>query len=273
MIEDIEAKRIDGELDPNATVVIGKSAKKDKNGNVLHSTTQRMGSNWGIINADGTNYKVSEIDTFKINEIPGIQRLAPSSPRRRPPPPSPRRRPPPPSPRHQFALDEEGNWAPGAMDVEEPYIGSEASTLVPESGVSIGGVPSENDDAWPPSPYWGRDSLPDVPEEPVRRGPKLKPRPYGPQASSAKSRRIAQRSARPRAPPAAREASPVRYEPVATSRARRGPKPRQFYDPVKGKGWDGYDSRSDEEEMYGSGWRGFEQDNSYKGYVQDDFFY
>jgi hypothetical protein len=97
----------------------------------LESTTQRFGSDWGIISRDGHNYQVSEKDAFTFKEIPGIQRLAPG-PRGRPPPPSPRR-PPPPSPDIRFnrAGDVDFDFADLDAIEDEPPRRASVAPVVP----------------------------------------------------------------------------------------------------------------------------------------------
>lgn len=126
-IQDIEDARLEGELDPDATVSTTTRKHRDANGNKLHSTTNRVASKWGVIHdpVTGNNFNVSEADTFTYKQIPGIQRLAPSdAPRRLPPPRGPR-------PTRPTLSDDDGGGSPEygfAAEDDESYIGSAAPT-------------------------------------------------------------------------------------------------------------------------------------------------
>ena len=168
MLEDIDGELVEGEVDEDATIETVKRGRQDKNGNVLHSTIQRLGSNWGIVSRDGHNYEVSEKDAFTFKEIPGIQRLAPGGPRGRPPPSSPRRPPPSPDIRFNRAGDVDFDFADLDAIEDEPV----------EEPVARGRAPSV-----------GRARAP-----PVRRARQFQ------DASPARAPAGPRRSSRPRAP-------------------------------------------------------------------------
>lgn len=258
-----------GTADVQAAYTKGRVYHTDKTGHRVETRNEALGANWGQISRDGKRWKVSESDKFTFKEVKPRSRSA-----------TPRHRVDPVAAAHGAEAAAEASrrlHPPSALQARERER-REAEDRRNEAIVEA--VRQRGDVEYGDVRLGARGEvefgdIDELMDEGVDVGPEAEPsyaevhglvRPIlpAPPAPPPVARPPPRRAARP-----ARAAAEP-YVPVAVSRARRGPKPRAFYDPVKGRGW-GVE-RDDHPTMIG-GFLGFNQDDSYKGYVQDDFVY
>jgi hypothetical protein len=280
-----------GTADVQAAYTRGRVYHTDKTGHRVETRNEALGANWGQISRDGKRWKVSETDKFTFKEVKPRSRSA--TPRHRVDPVAAAhgaeaaaeasRRLHPPSAlqareRERRAEEDRRNEAIVEAARREAAVARAGEQFVRMDRAQQDAVRFDERGEVLDLRYQPMDEGVDVGEEaePSYAEQHGLVSPIVPAAGpGASASLMAEGPRRAVAPPMPRARRPRRSEierlgapePVPGVRSRRG---RAFYNPLLGRGW-GVE-HDDYQPMIG-GFLGFNQDDSYKGYVQDDFVY